>query len=204
MLTQKQFYKSKQWLDFRKVIVANRTDADGFVHCSRCGKPIVNKYDLIIHHKQELNDLDCNDASVALSPDNVECVCFHCHNAEHNRFVSGHDASYKRRQKKVYIVYGSPASGKSTWVNEHAGADDLIVDMDNIWEMISNNDRYVKPDTLKAIAFQVRDTLYDSIKYRNGKWHNAFVITGGALKGDRQRLKQRIGADGTVVPSVWG
>ena len=95
MQTRQQFYKSKQWEDFRKVIIAERTDADGFVRCAICGKPILKKYDLIIHHKKELDDLNVNDAMVTLNPANVECVHFKCHNELHERFSKGHGATYK-------------------------------------------------------------------------------------------------------------
>ena len=175
------------------MIIAERTDADGYVHCCVCGKPIVKKYDLIIHHKQELSEANVNDAMIALNPDNVECICFKCHNKEHERF--GFNKGSLHVQKKVYIVYGSPCAGKSTWVYNVASKDDLIVDMDAIWQMISCNDKYCKPAALKSVVFEMRDKMYDIIKYRSGKWHNAFVITGGALQGDRDRLKQRIGAD---------
>ena len=168
MITREQFYKSKQWEAFRKVIIAERTDEDGFVHCCRCGKPILNKYDLIIHHKIELNEANVNDTMISLNPDNVDCICFRCHNKEHERFgfqKEGHkNGFYKPVQKKVYIVYGSPCAGKSTWVHDVATKDDLIVDLDNIWQMISVNDRYSKPAALKSVVFDVRDKLYDIIK----------------------------------------
>ena len=197
--TQKSFYKSKQWLAFRKVIIERDTDADGYVHCAMCGKPILKKYDLIIHHKAELSDANVNDAMISLNPDNVECVCFSCHNRIHDRFTAGHAASYvKRYRKNVFIVYGSPCAGKSTWVHEVAGADDLVVDMDSIWQMISINARYDKPAALRSVVFEMRDKLYDIIKYRSGKWHNAYIITGGAMQGDRDRLKQRVGADDLI------
>lgn len=198
MITKEQFYKSKAWTNFRKVIINERSDAEGYVHCNRCHKTIVNKYDLILHHKIELDDINCNDAMIALNPDNIECICFRCHNQVHDRFVAG-KATYKPIQKKVYVVYGSPAAGKSSWVNSIACPDDLIVDLDNIFEMISINPRYEKPDELKSVVFDIRDKLYDIIKYRSGKWHNAFVITGGALKGDRDRLQQRLSADEMIL-----
>ena len=194
MITREQFYKSKKWESFRKVIIQQRTDQDGFVHCSICGKPILKPYDLIVHHKQELSEDNVNDATVALNPDNVECVHFKCHNRIHERF-GFHSGSPAHVCKHVYIVYGSPCSGKTTWVHEVATQDDLIVDMDSLWQMVSINDRYQKPDTLKSVVFEMRDKMYDIIKFRSGKWHNAYVITGGALLGDRNRLKQRIGAD---------
>lgn len=192
-MTRQQFYKSKQWEAFRQVIISDRTDPDGFLHCAMCGKPIVNKYDLIIHHKKELSEANVNDAMVALNPDNVECVCFRCHNRIHERF--GFNIPV---QKQVFIVYGSPCAGKSTWVHSVAGPDDLVVDLDSIWQMISINDRYVKPAALRSVVFQMRDALYDVIKYRSGKWNNAYIITGGALKGDRDRLMQRVAADESI------
>lgn len=197
MKTRKEFYKSKKWEAFRKVIIEQRTDADGFVHCAVCGKPILKKYDLIIHHKKELSEDNVNDSMIALNPDNVECVHFRCHNQIHERFGYNKTSSVGMRSgcKRVYIVYGSPCAGKTTWVHDVANAEDLIVDMDSIWQMVSCNDRYTKPAALKSVVFQVRDALYDIVKYRAGKWHNAYVIVGGALKGDRERLLQRVGAD---------
>ena len=193
MITREQFYKSNGWETFRKIVIAKRTDEDGFVHCAHCGKPITKKYDLIVHHIKELDDLNVNDVNVSLNEDNVEIVCFSCHNQIHERFVGGHAGTFKPVKKHVYIVYGSPCSGKSTWVHEVASDKDIVVDMDSIWQMISVNDRYAKPDALRAVAFDIRDKMYDIIKYRSGKWHNAYVITGGALKGDRERLVKRLG-----------
>lgn len=199
MLTREQFYKSKKWESFRKVIIEQRTDADGFVHCCECGKPIVNKYDLIIHHKKELSEANVNDAMIALNPDNVDCLCFKCHNKVHDRWQGGNSSSgWKKPERHVYIVYGAPCAGKSSWVHDNATQSDLVVDLDDIWQMISINDRYVKPNALKSVVFEVRDKMYDIIKHRSGNWHSAFVITGGALVGDRERLKQRIGATDLV------
>ena len=198
MLTREQFYKSKKWESFRKVIISERTDADGYVHCCECGKPILHKYDLIIHHKIELTDANVNDAHVSLNPDAVECICFRCHNKLHERFGYHSGSTSSAGNKQVYIVYGAPCSGKSTWVRENATADDLIVDLDSIWQMISINKRYDKPAALKLVVFTIRDDIYNIIRYRTGKWHTAFIITGGALKGDRERLQQRVGADDLI------
>lgn len=191
-----RFYKSRKWEAFRKVIVEQRTDADGFVRCAICGQPILKKYDLIIHHKTELNEANVNDATVSLNPDNVECVHFKCHNKIHNRFSEGHAASSKPQAKKqVVIVYGAPCSGKTTWVHENATENDIVVDLDSIYEAISINPRYKKTTAQKAVVFEVRDKLYDLIKHRFGRWENAFIITGGARAGDRERLSALVGAD---------
>lgn len=199
MLEQLQkFYKSKKWEAFRKVVIEQRTDPDGYVHCAICGKPILKAYDLIVHHKTELSEDNVSDAMIALNPDNVECVHFRCHNQIHERFGYNGTSAGRNIKKHVYIVYGSPCSGKSTWVQDNATADDLVVDLDSIWQMISINDRYQKPAALRSVVFDLRDKLYDIIKYRSGKWHNAYIITGGALLGDRQRLQVRVSADDMI------
>ena len=77
MKTLRDFYRSKEWESFRRVVIAQSTDpATGFVLCAVCGKPILKKYDLVVHHKQELTEANVNDAMVSLNPDNCECVHF--------------------------------------------------------------------------------------------------------------------------------
>lgn len=192
MFTLKSFYKSKEWLKFRDVIIYERQDAVTKVnYCSHCHKQIVSNYDLIIHHKTELTEANVNDYNISLNPDNVEIVCFNCHNKHHARF--GHEG-----KKRVYIVYGSPLSGKTTWVEQYAQPNDLIVDMDKLHEAVSINNRYEKNDRLNDPVFALRDTLYDVIKYRRGKWQCAYVIITGALAGERERLMQRLNADQCV------
>ena len=186
---QQSFYKSKEWVKFRNVIISERTQADGYVYCDMCHKPILKRYDLIIDHITELTDDNVNDISISLNPDNVRCLHFECHNKRHERFGKH---NYMNKPKQVYIIYGAPCSGKSTYVYEHATANDLVVDMDSIYASISINDKYTKPDRLNAAAFAVRDCLYDLIKYRYGRWQDAYIIAGVPRSGDRQRLKERV------------
>ena len=194
MFTLDNFYKSKQWEKLREIYIADHTDDNGYIYCAMCGKPILKKYDLILDHITELTEDNVNDYSISLNPDNLRPLHFICHNKRHERYGFG-TGGYIRKPKRVYIVYGAPCSGKSSWVKSVANDNDLIVDIDNIYEMISNNDRYVKNDAIKSVVFAVRDCLYDTIRYRSGRWQNAYIITGGARSGDRARLKQRISAD---------
>lgn len=194
----KSFYRSKEWESFRSVVITQRTDDQGFIYCEHCHKPIINKYDIVLHHKNELSESNVLDHTIALNPDNVEVICFRCHNKIHQRFGYHTTSNQRPVSKQVFIVYGSPCAGKSTWVHDTATEADLIVDLDSIWQMISINNRYDKPAALRSVVFEMRDKLYDIIKYRSGKWHNAYIITGGALKGDRDRLQQRVGADDLI------
>ena len=178
--TLSDFYKSKEWEDFRKVIIAERTAADGFVYDEVTGKPIVKAYDIILHHKEHLTLENVNDYNVSLNPDNIQLVSFRTHNEIHER--------YGTFTRHIYLVYGCPLAGKNTWVNERAGIHDLIIDIDKIYKCISNNPMYIKSGRLYDCARAVQDSLLDCIKTRRGKWVNAFIIGGYPFRGERERI----------------
>lgn len=188
MVMMKKFYKSDEWALLIKQLKLDRVNNDGDLICEYCGKPIVKKYDCIGHHKKELTDANVNDYSISLNPDNIMLVHHRCHNIMHERW--GHE-----RPKKVYLVYGPPCSGKTTWVREVAGQDDIVLDMDSIWQMITVNDRYVKRERLKQNVFGVRDCILDQIRMRVGKWKNAYVIGGYPFSMERTRLEQSLGCE---------
>ena len=96
-------------------------------------------------------------------------------------------------------MYGAPCSGKSTWVKNSAGPEDIIFDIDNIWQMITNNERYVKPNNLRTNVFMIRDCILDMIRMRTGRWKNAYVVGGYPLASDRERLIQSLDAEEIFV-----
>jgi len=181
-----QFYRSKEWDSFRQVIINERINEYGEVICEHCGKPIIKAYDMILHHVTHLTEENYTDANISLNPDNVQLVHHRCHNLIHNKL------SYSQRQ--VYIVYGSPLSGKSSYVAEAMAEGDLVIDIDSIWQCVSGCDRYIKPARLKSIVFSVRDNLLESVKYRRGKWLNAYIIGGYPYQAERDRLIDSLGA----------
>lgn len=186
MFTLDDFYKSKEWENLLKILKLERIDSNENLICEYCGQPMVKPYDIVGHHKKELTEINVNDLNISLNPDNIMLIHFKCHNKIHERF------GYLKQS--VYIVYGSPCSGKTTWVYENANKDDIILDIDNIWECICCNDKYSKPNRLKANVFGIRDCILDQIKTRTGMWRNAFVIGGYALSADRRRLADKLGA----------
>ena len=182
------FYKSKEWLNLMQTLKLERVNKEGNLICEYCGKEIVKSYDCIGHHKIPLNDMNVKDYNISLNPDNIMFIHFQCHNKVHHRF--GYELP-----KKVYLVYGSPCAGKTTWVDNNATTDDIIVDIDKIWECISFCDRYHKPQRLKQNAFEMKNALIDQIKMRLGNWQNAFVVGTYPLKMERQRLADKLGAE---------
>lgn len=192
-MTLEAFYKSKQWERFRAQLMQERSQ-DGVIICEHCGKPILRKYDCIAHHKTELTEENVNDYIVSLNPDNVILIHFRCHNELHERFEGF--------RQKVFLVYGSPCSGKTSYVDENAHGDDLILDVDRLWDAVCNDGRYNKkqgksqrPHRIRTNVFILRDTMLDMIKTRKGKWRNAWVIGGYPLRTERDRLCQLLGAE---------
>ena len=193
MATLKNFYQSDAWRGLVDQLRLERVGADGILRCEHCGEPIVKKYDCIGHHVIELTDDNVNDALVALNPENVRLIHFRCHNEIHRRFGAGSS------MRRVWLVYGSPCAGKTTWVRDNAAADDLILDIDRIWEAVCFSDRAHKPPRLRENVFGLRDCLLDQIRVRAGKWRSAFVIGTYPLRTERDRLCDLLGAEAILI-----
>ena len=98
----------------------------------------------------------------------------------------------------IYIVYGSPCSGKSTYIKQHAGRNDLIVDTDAIYSAISGHDEHDTDSELYQTAMSVlREDLYDLIKARRGKWENVWVASV-CRPSELLQLMDRIDADEAI------
>lgn len=189
MASLADFYRSKEWAEFRAYLIAERTAADGFVYDEITGKPIIKAYDIILHHKIELTLENVNDANITLNPANIQIVSFKTHNAIHAR--------YGKWTRHIYLVFGSPLSGKSTYVKERAGIHDLIIDTDKIYACISNNPLYIKSNRLYECKEAVESALLDCVKHKRGKWINAFIIGSipYAFKAQRERFCAEYGCE---------
>lgn len=184
MYTLENFYRTKQWQKLLEVIKMERVNEEGQLICWHCGKPITDKYDCIGHHTIFLTEDNVNDTNISLNPNLIQLVHHKCHNKIHNKL------GYTKRE--IFLVYGSPMSGKSTYVKTVAEPGDLIVDINNIWECISVNG--VHANKVKSVVFTVRDRLLEAVKHRLGKWDNCYIIGGYPLISERERLCKELGA----------
>lgn len=178
------FYCRKPWRD-----LSYRLKVERGGQCGRCGWQAVTKDDfrrLIGHHKAELTENNVDNVNISLNPDFIEIICLDCHNQEHRRF--GH-------QKHVYIVWGSPLSGKTSAVHEMMRYGDIVMDIDRLWSAITMQPEYNKPDNCRFNIFAIRDNLLDQIKTRYGQWYDAYVIGGYPERSERERLVQTLGAE---------
>ena len=186
MFTLENFYRSREWERFRLTIINERTKADGFIYDEVTNKPILRMYDLILHHIEELTPENVNDFNISLNPNNIMVVSHKTHNLIHDNFNN-----YSRQQ--VFLVYGAPLSGKTTWVKNNKLDGDLIVDINNIWQSVSG-DSETKNPRLKSVVFKIRDTELEAVRYRLGKWRNAYIVGGFPSRSERDRLASETGA----------
>ena len=184
-----RFYASKRWRDLREVLIIQRHGV-----CDRCGKDFsADTSYLIAHHKDHLTDETLADPAVAVNPENIEILCHKCHSHYHP------ERGYIKKRKQVFLVYGPPLSGKTSYVRDNMEPGDLVVDLDMIGHCVSFLPVYQAPPQLSTIIFGVRDHLYDQIRIRNGDWSTAWVIAGLPRKNERERLASRLGASCILI-----
>lgn len=188
------FYHSKQWQKLLEQIKHERLDEDGNIICEYCEKPIVKAYDIIGHHKVELTEENVNDFEVSLNPENIQLVHHRCHNYIHNKL------GYS--DKRIYLIYGSPCSGKSTYLDSVVEAGDLIVDLDRIRQAINGQPTHCLTPKLNSISFGIRDFLMDCIRMRRGKWTRAYIIGGFPMVSERERICRETGAIEVYIEST--
>ena len=181
------FYKSPEWISLRKQLMIQRSSPAKGLVCEQCHDPILRDIDCIGHHIKELTPLNVNDANISLNPKNVLLVHHRCHNTLHERFGQS-------LTQRVYIVYGAPLSGKTSFVRSSKGHKDIVLDLDELYQAITLLPAYDKPTELVMNIYRLRDSLMDQIRIRLGKWQNAWIIGGYPLQSERQRLATALGA----------
>lgn len=92
----------------------------------------------------------------------------------------------------VYLIVGSPCSGKSHYIKEHMTDGDIVCDVDLIYGAISNHDPHNADLYVHEVALLLRQQLLDIIRDRKGGWKDAYVTsiadTPEKLKADMERI----------------
>lgn len=179
------FYCSKSYLELAQIC---KLKSGGV--CSRC-KKIFDINELRPHHIIELTLENINDVNITLNEKNIEVLCHDCHNAIHNRFGNAIG------EKHVYLVCGSPFSGKTSYVETVATRNDLIVDLDKIHQSICICTKYDKPNATKQLAFAIRSLLLNEIQTATQwrKWQNAYIIAMCPERYEREEFVNNYGAE---------
>ena len=207
----KKFYKSDAWIKARAAYIAERTRIDGGL-CERCGKTS-DKPGEELHHIEHLTPNNIDEYDICLNPKNLQWLCKDCHFIVHREIILKEFERARQAKKRilhngcyfndegelvrmaVYIVCGSPASGKTTLVREKMTPGDLVVDLDMIKQSISLIPGKETPDNLLDIALGIREYLYELIEERAVDCRNVWVIASLPRRAERQELVERLGAE---------
>lgn len=76
---QIRFYHSKRWLKCRAAYLSEHPV------CERCAAAGIVSVAEHVHHKIELNAENYLDPMITLNPENLEALCFNCHQKEHHK-----------------------------------------------------------------------------------------------------------------------
>ena len=197
-----QFYNGQDWANCKAQVTEERL-RDGALYCEHCGQIVLksfnpneknNKGAIVYHHKKYLTNQNVNDASIAINPENIAILHWGCHNELHNRFNG-----WQPVERKVYLITGAPLSGKTTFVRERMQEGDIVFDIDDLWQILSGQPRYVKPNTLKATVFNLRLAIKEQIMKGAGSWRNAYIIESLPLATDRKREAERYKAHNVEI-----
>lgn len=102
----------------------------------------------------------------------------------------------------VYLIYGSPCSGKSTYIKEHIQRGDLVCDVDLIYGAITNSIPHDAELYTHEVACQLDSALKEIIRERKGNWKNAYVVSLANTEEKLQKAKDQINADECIFIDI--
>lgn len=99
----------------------------------------------------------------------------------------------RERKDRVFIVYGPPGSGKTTWVKEQRREGDLVVDLDYILAALALGEVSTENRDVLSTGLAVKDFLVEAIADGRVGYNRAFIITTSQL----EKIQKLTG--GTVI-----
>lgn len=198
----KKFYASKDWKACRKAYYSLRHGI-----CERCG-------DLgeEVHHIKPITPLNINDPEITLNFGNLMLLCKDCHFQIHEKRKKAGKPVRESELRcmfdengnvlpkgNVVVVWGSPASGKSTYVREHMKHMDIKVDLDEMFRCFTgitaqDTDNTLTGDYL-AFIIAVQESVYRLVENKTGGFATAWIITSQPNKTKREELIKRFNAE---------
>lgn len=98
----------------------------------------------------------------------------------------------------VYLVYGSPCSGKSTYVQEHFKPGDIVCDVDRLYAALCFNEEHQTELYAQEVAKSLNRHLIDMIRNREGHWKNAYVISIANTQEQLKMAMEQVNADEAI------
>lgn len=98
----------------------------------------------------------------------------------------------------VYLIYGSPCSGKTTYIKEHLKDGDIVCDVDRLYSSVSLNEEHQTELYAQEVASKLYTEMLNIIRDREGNWKNAYVVSVANTSERVKKESERIKADETI------
>ena len=195
------FYDTKKWLRKR----ANVLRRDEY-RCKECLRYGTTREAEMVHHIYPLEQYP----QYILTDINLLSLCDSCHGKMHDRFNNTVTKLGMYWQQKiqldlgiadtdiidtfrVVVVWGSPGSGKTTYVKQRMHAGDMVVDLDYIKQAISMQGKTASISNLMPVALDIREHIYDLISKRDIiQTETVWVVAGLPKHEDREYTRRRL------------
>ncbi len=160
----------------------------------RCGKP-ANIVDHIVPHR--------GDQLLFWDKNNWQSLCIKCHcshKQSHEKRTSGlirANPFVRPSAIPVTIVCGPAGAGKSTYVRERAGPNDLVIDLDVIRAQLSGGRLHAANSEWTTPALNERNRILQSLAH-DRQHERAWFVVSAPHAEDRALWKRKLG-NATVV-----
>ena len=92
----------------------------------------------------------------------------------------------------IKVVYGAPASGKSTYVKKHIKDNDIVYDYDALMQCLTMKDKYDRNTNASWLITLLRSSIIKQHTMNNNKIDNIWIIT--------TNISDRLKKDLSVIP----
>lgn len=142
-----KFYKSEGWRLAREDALARDNHL-----CQRCKQQGILTPANIVHHIEPIDVAP----EKALDLDNLMSVCAKCHNILHPE-----KGILQKGERKIEVIMGYPASGKSTYVESVFEYGDIVLDLDRIITAISFREHHDRTGNILPTV-QIANDIFTS------------------------------------------
>lgn len=92
----------------------------------------------------------------------------------------------------IKVVYGAPASGKSTYVKKHIKDNDIVYDYDALMQCLTLRDKYDRNNNASYLITFLRGSIIKQHTMNNNKIDDIWIIT--------TNISDRLKKDLSVIP----